>query len=289
MKETEYLIDSMKVFLDQANYDNEQLANVTRLMDVICRQEGEYPISVHLDVDKYNGTGGSAKLNRCRAIDVALDAMYPIFKRAAYNNLEPLDFSTILFYPSQNFSETYNLSDLINTSWIKSQTEIENICKITNAVKDYAAHLSSKSTGGRRLSSSGGILSNIVALFDNYFLEPYFGFTKRLYWEGSNGYETVYNGISSQMGSIKNGLGKGVNRLTSSMSWGNRISKNSSVTTNSTGPIPTPTSAPSASASTTSSSSLTTTTTSTTVVPTVAATTSGPSRVIANSVVSNLS
>lgn len=228
-------------------------------MNTICRPETdiEYPISLNIDVNKYNNTQ-NGKLSRCNSIDEALDAMYPVFKRAAYNRSEPLDFSVIRFYPKSSSNDFYNLTDLINTSWIKSDTQIEHICKITNSVKDYAAaSIRNSSALDRDDKSRVGYLTSVYELVDRLILEPYFGLSRRIYWESNNRYEMVYQGISNQVGNFRHGVGRGYNRL-SSMVWGNRLSTNSSSS------VPVKQAGNTKSFLNASSSSTTTTTTSTT-------------------------
>lgn len=188
LNETEFLIHQIKVFLDEGNYDNEQLANVSMLMDNICRPniDTSYPISVHIDVNKFANASG--KQNRCNAIDDAMDSMYYVFRRSALNRSEPLDFSVILFYPNEtDRSATYNLTDLINTSWIKSETILEHVCGITTATKNYIQSKTTNSTAQARsepLSQAG----RVRALIDyfNSWLDPILGLQKRLYWESTN-------------------------------------------------------------------------------------------------------
>ena len=199
LNETEFLIHQIKVFLDEGNYDNEQLANVSMLMDNICRPniDTSYPISVHIDVNKFANASG--KQNRCNAIDDAMDSMYYVFRRSALNRSEPLDFSVILFYPNEtDRSATYNLTDLINTSWIKSETILEHVCGITTATKNYIQWKANNVTAQPR-SESLGQASRFSSLVDyiNYWLDPVLGLQKRLYWESTN----MWGQFQSRLGS----------------------------------------------------------------------------------------
>lgn len=210
LNETEYLIHQIRAFLDAGNYDNEQLSNVTLLMDNICRpdMDSSYPISVNIDVAKYSNVTG--KENRCRAIDESLDAMYGVFRRASLNKSEPLDFSSIQFYSDPaNKAASYNLTDLINTSWIKSETILEQVCVITNSVKDYVQLRSSNSTAqDRSTQQQVGVLGTVLELIDR-ILEPLLGLQKRLYWDSNNRVELVVSGLNHGLVSIRDGLSKG--------------------------------------------------------------------------------
>jgi hypothetical protein len=221
--ETEYLVNQIRTFLDQGNYDNEQLANVSSLMDTICRTSAEpsYPISVHVDIQSFNSsTNPNAKGTRCRAIDSAMDSMYHVFKRAALNHSEPLDFSSIQFYSNEtDRSAFYNLSDLINTSWITSEVVLEHVCSITNATKEYVQARSSNSTAQSRKQDSTGVSNALFELIDR-LLEPLLGLQKRLYWESTNRLEFLQSRLSSGLGSIRNGIGSGLGRTRSLISWG---------------------------------------------------------------------
>lgn len=213
--ETDYLIEQVKVFLNQTNYDNDQLNNVTALMDSICRRsesEQNYPISLNIDVDKYsNPTTG--KYNRCRAIDEAMNAMFGVFKRAAYNRSEPLDFTVIEFYPNAtNKAANYNLTDLINTSWIKSDFMLEQVCKITDSVKEY---VSQRTNDLDRMDKSqiksqtqqSGMINSLIEFLDR-LLNPILGLQRRLYWEGNNRFEIAYSTIGNGLSGLRNGLGR---------------------------------------------------------------------------------
>lgn len=216
MNETEYLVQQVRSFLDQANYDVEQLSNVSQLMDTIClpsahsspNTDSSYPISVNIDVNKYANLTG--KYNRCRAIDEALDAMYPVFKRAALNRSEDLDFSVIQFYPNAtNRAAFYNLTDLINTAWIKSETILEHVCRITDSVKDYVRVRTTNSTLQERSTQQQqpvGVLGSILGLIDRV-LEPIFGLQRRFYWESTNRMEQLQVQISRGVGNIRDGFG----------------------------------------------------------------------------------
>lgn len=211
LNETEFLVQQMRVFLDQANYDNEQLQNVSALMDNICQRGepgAEYPISAHINVTLYNDPK-IGKHHRCKAIDEAMDSMFTVFKRAAFNKSEPLDFSTILFYPESNDKNIYyNLTDLINTSWIKSDTMLESTCKITDAVKEYVlAHTSNSTAQDRSHQQQSGFINSLIEFLDR-LLNPILGLQKRLYWEGNNRFEMVYSTIGNQLTNWRNSLGK---------------------------------------------------------------------------------
>lgn len=211
MNETEYLIHQIRLFLDEANFDNEQMNNVSKLMDSICQQtevEGSYAVSMHIDVNKYdsanvNTTAKGAKENRCRAIDESMDAMRVVFKRSVFNKSEPLDFSSIKFYPNpKDRSAFYNISDLINTSWIKSEAVLDLVCHITDSVKDYVKLKTAKSQPQERFAAeqSKGVLSYLMD-FLSRILDPILGNQRRLAWEGSNRFEmvamSVRRGLSS--------------------------------------------------------------------------------------------
>lgn len=210
LNETDYLMQQMRVFLDQANYDNEQLANVSALMDLICygpEVDSNYPVSVHVDLKKYENSTG--KQNRCKAIDEAMNAMFGVFKRAAFNKSEPLDFSVIHFYPDPvNTNASYNLTDLINTSWIKSDALIESVCNITKSVKDYVAIRTSNSTAqDRSQQQHTGLINSFIEFLDR-LLNPILGLQKRLYWESNNRLEQAYVTIGGQLSSLRNNLGR---------------------------------------------------------------------------------
>lgn len=234
LNETEYLQHQMKVFLDQGNYNNEHLANITSLMDSICRTDGgqdvRYPISSSLDVDKYTGISG--KGNRCKAIDEVMEAMYPVFKKVSWNNSEPLDFSVIQFYNSTDKQFTYNVTDLINTIWIKSDTPLDLVCEITNPIKHYAASRSRNLATDQRQASKG-VFSTVLDIIDR-LLDPILGLQKRLYWESNTRYEQVYLGLANQLGSLRDGFGKRYNSTVSRLSNMLGRSANSTVIANST-------------------------------------------------------
>lgn len=212
MNETEFLVNQMRLFLNEANYQNEQLLNISALMDNLCRPEpdADYPISLNIDVNMYNHSI-SGKENRCNAIDQALDSMFVVFRRAAVNKSEPLDFSVIQYYPNSNNNESYNLTDLINTVWIKSDTQIEHVCKITNSLKDYVTTRIGNSTTQARIEKPTSAFESLMDLIDRLFLEPLLGLQKRLYWEGNNRIESVYSAMSNQFGNARRGIGSGYN------------------------------------------------------------------------------
>lgn len=246
LNETEFLIHQIGLFFDEARYNNEQLLNVTQLMDEICRQEpdAEYPISAFINVNMYNHSI-IGKENRCHGIDQALDSMYFVFKKAALNNSEPLDFSVIRYFPGPvvNQTESYNLTDLINTIWIKSEAPIENVCAITNSVKRYVLAHTSNSTDIKREGKSSSVFESFFDMIDRVFLEPLLGFQKRLYWEGNNRLEVIYAVLSNQMGNLRNEVGsvvKGTRGYLSSMfsSTPSKKSNLTSTTTNSTKDFP---------------------------------------------------
>lgn len=210
--DTEFLVDQIRLFLDQANYDNEQLANITYLMGTICREsEVDYPISLNIDVNRYNGSKGKAA--RCKGIDRAMDAMFGVFKRAALNKSEPLDFSAIQFSSDSEKSPQdayYNLTDLVNTLWISSETMLDHTCNITKSINEYVQLRTSNSTAQDRSQTavSHGYMSTLLDLIDR-ILDPILGLQKRFYWEGTNRVEVFYNGIGNQLGYLRDGLGKG--------------------------------------------------------------------------------
>lgn len=175
-------------------------------MENICRGESDadlYPISVNIDVDKYTN-GSIGKENRCKAIDEAMDAMSAVFKRAALNSSEPLDFSVIHFYPNaSNKAASYNLTDLINTSWIKSETIIEHVRKITGSGKDYVAHISDRRQDPSTIKTFGQRFMEFI----DRLLEPILGQQRRLYWESTNRYEQIYSGLSNQLAHLRSGIG----------------------------------------------------------------------------------
>lgn len=200
MNETEFLVHQVRAFLDAGNYDNEQLSNVSSLMDNICQlppednanQDSTYPISVNINVTQYSNASGKAY--RCRAIDESMDAMYSVFRRAALNKSEPLDFSVIQFYPNAtNRAASYNLTDLINTSWIKSDTLLEHVCKITDSVKLYVQMRSSNSTAQDRAQQSG-VFTTLMDFIDR-ILDPILGVQKRLFWDSNNQVELIASAI----------------------------------------------------------------------------------------------
>lgn len=236
----------MKTFLDQGSYSNEQLSNVTALMDDICRAESDtnYTVSTHIDINKFHNNHTEGKANRCQAIDDSLDSMYYVFKRAALNRSEPLDFSMIKFYPNAtDRNSSYGLVDLINTSWIQSDTLLEHVCNITDSVKRYvqeraaavtnstssssspspaAAAASSSSAGVGSISGSSSTIADkraehqprrVVVVFNTVFdmidrvLDPILGLQKRLMWETTNSLQMTQNRISSGLGSIRDGFG----------------------------------------------------------------------------------
>ena len=227
LNETEYLIYQIRTFLDQGNYDNQQLANLTALMDDVCRSDIDqsYPISVNIDVNKFGNNNTEGKANRCQAIDDALDSMFYVFKRAALNRSEPLDFSVIQYYPNAtDTTKFYNLTDLINTSWIKSETLLEHVCNITDSVKRYVqarvmASSNSNSSAEQQHSARAGaadkrneqparvgVFTTIFDMIDR-ILDPLLGLQKRLMWESNNRLEMVGNRLSSGLGAVRDGFG----------------------------------------------------------------------------------
>lgn len=185
-------------------------------MDNIClpsthlnpNSDSTYPISVFIDVNKYGNASG--KDHRCRAIDEALDAMYPVFKRAAFNRSQDLDFSTIQFFPNPaNRTAFYNLTDLINTAWIKSETILEHVCRITDSVKDYVRVKTANSTLLERSTPQQqpvSLLGSILGLIDRV-LEPIFGLQRRFYWESTNRMEQLQVQLSRGVGNLRDGFG----------------------------------------------------------------------------------
>lgn len=232
--ELDFLVNQMRLFLDQANYDNEQLANISALMDNICfrtdKNENSYPISMNIDVSKYN------KDTRCKAIDEAMDAMYYVFKRASLNKSEPLDFSVIQFYPNATNKEaSFHLTDLINTSWIKAEVMLEHVCKITDSVKEYVQSRSSNSTAqDRSQQQHSGYINSMMDFLDR-LLDPILGPSRRFYLEGTNTVEIVYSTLSNQLGNLRDSIGsryKSTRGRLASMFTSNQL--NSTVATNST-------------------------------------------------------
>lgn len=215
MSDTQFLVNEMKTFFDQGNYDNEQLANVSALMDSICRLQGnsQYEVSVGINVSLYEDPV-RGKENRCNAIEQAMDAMYHVFRRTALNRSEPLDFSSIQFYSNAtDRSSTYNLTDLINVSWIHSSIEVEAVCKITDPIKEYVAMRSSNATVQVRADAPlrGGPVSALVELM-NRWLDPILGLRRRLYWESSNRLSQIQTRLSSGMGSVRDAIGSSLGR-----------------------------------------------------------------------------
>lgn len=209
----EFFVDQIRLFLDQANYDNEQLANITQLMGTICRSEleSDYPVSMQIDLNRYQNSTGKAI--RCRGIDRVMDSMFGVFKRAALNKSEPLDFSSIQ-YPSEIENSPkdayYNLTDLINVMWISAEAPLDLTCNITGAINEYVRLRTSNSTAQDRsqLVTPHGYLGSLLEFIDR-LLDPILGLQKRFYWEGSNRVEVVYIGIGNQLGYLRDGLGKG--------------------------------------------------------------------------------
>lgn len=234
INETEYLIKQTKVFLDQANYDNEQLANVTNLMDTICRLDNStYPVSSHINVTKYARATPWGKENRCKSIDEVLDAMFPMLKRAALNHSEPLDFSSVLFYPNaSDDSASYNLTDLINTSWIEAEAWMESVCHITDMIKEYVQLKGNNSIAQDRASqqSHSGFFYSLLDMIDR-ILDPIFGIQKRFYWESNNRLGMAYSSLSNQLGNLRDGFGSRIK------SGRNRISNLFASSANSTKPM----------------------------------------------------
>lgn len=233
LTETDYLVNTMEAFLDEANLENEQLLNVSALMDNICRTapsenaDLNYPISLNIDVNKYSNS--TNKPNRCAAIDDIFASMYPVFKRAAYNKSEPLDFSVIKFYPdSKNKAAYYNLTDLINTSWIKSETVLENVCRITDSVKAHVNLLVAKSSPQKRAENqkSVGFFMSIFNYFDA-LLEPIFGLSRRASWISAEFYERSTNRAKSTFNSATSAVNSGLKKTTSSITGLFRSSANS--------------------------------------------------------------
>lgn len=208
--ETDYLVNQMTAFLKEGSYDNEQYANVTALMNDICQINANqtYAVSVSIDVEKY--TNASGKPNRCKAIDMALDSMFYVFKRSAMNKSEPLDFSSIKFKADKGGSDSfYNLTDLINTSWIRSETVLEHVCNITDSIKEFVRNQSFNSTAQDRSQSSNSYLTSIVEYL-NQLLDPIFGFQRRLYLEGTNRIQRIYYSVGNGVATISSGVRKGV-------------------------------------------------------------------------------
>jgi len=261
-------------------------------MDNICRSDIDqsYPISVHIDVNKFSNNHTDGKANRCQAIDDALDSMYYVFKRAALNRSEPLDFSTIQFYPNiTDRSAYYNLTDLINTSWIKSETILEHVCNITDSIKRYVQARISSNTN-TTLSSNGsgnnnkaadkrteqqpprvGVFTTIFDIIDR-FLDPILGLQKRLILESNSRLELMQNRLSSGLGSIRDGFGTRIkstrDRLSSIFTSSSNSTVASSKTVNATSGLQVPMNA----TNLTSASTMAITSTTTTMAPKYAST-----------------
>lgn len=207
VSETDYLINQVRSFLDQANLDNEQMANVSALMDKFCvhdLQDGNYPISQAIDIDKYN-----AKSERCQAIDDAMDAMFLVLKRAAFNRSEPLDFSTIQWHPQANDTKNfYNLTDLVNTSWIKAGVTLDDTCRITDSVKEYAEMRRNRYSVQDRNQQPVGVLRSLMEFLDSY-LNGLLGVQKRMLLDTMTRFEMLQQSIGNQLGNLRQGIGKG--------------------------------------------------------------------------------
>lgn len=208
----------MRLFLDEANLDNEQLANVSSLMDSICiRSDAEaYPISVHLDVEKFsNAKNGSnvGKMLRCKGLDQVMDNMYVAFKRSALNKTEPLDFTGIKFYTDAAKQNYFTVIDLINTIWIKSEAHLELVCRITDSVKTYVQQKSAKLKIENRAQRPSGVTSYMADII-NSILDSLLGLQKRLYWESTNRYEQLWSRLSSMFTSSNTTTKAGVSNKT---------------------------------------------------------------------------
>jgi hypothetical protein len=218
LNETEYLTNQIKSFLDHADYDNEQLANISSLIDTICLSNNidpsPYLISVHVDIPSFNSSiNTNAKDTRCEAINKVADTMYHVFRRAALNRSEPLDFSSIRFYPNEtDKSAFYNLTDLINISWIMSEVALEKVCSITDATKDYIKAKSSSLNAQPRQQNSDKASSNSFLDLFNRFLERILGIQKQFYWESTNRFEYIQSRLSNGLSSVRDGIGYGLGR-----------------------------------------------------------------------------
>lgn len=163
----EYLIYRITDLLDQGNFKPEQLANLARLASDICRADtSQYELSPYIDLELFVDPKTSVAA-RCQAIDVTMDAMYPVFRRSMLDKSVPLDFSIIQFHadPSSNETATYNLTELINTTWLLSPISFAQICKITDSIKEY---VEAKMVGSQQMV----VVSNLSSLplnetFDN--------------------------------------------------------------------------------------------------------------------------
>lgn len=234
LTENDYLVHQVRMFLEQGNYEQEQLQNMSALMDKICQSEdGEnnYAISTHLDLNKYNGTSG--KVNRCRAIDDVMEAMYPLFKKASLNKSEPLDFASIQLFETDK-TKSYPVVDLINTIWIKAEVPLDVICSITNPIKVYSTTRVTNSTAQDRSShQTKGVFNTVLDMIDR-LLDPILGLQKRLFWESNTRYEQVYSGLAYQLNNLRDGFGKRYSNTKKTLSGLLGMSTNSTMNANST-------------------------------------------------------
>lgn len=205
LNESEYLLSTMRYFIDQGHYDNEHLANVSLFLDTICKPGFEkvmaYNMTTNIDPDLYRSEKGKKK--RCRAVEVSLDSIYEIFRRPALNHQEPMDFSEPQFYANETMKlahKGYNLSDLINVAWIMSETPIDHTCSLTNSLKSYIAEKSANSTAQDRSQQASGTASSYMsslANFMNRLLDGLFGIQRRVYWESTNRGEQLFHGLGN--------------------------------------------------------------------------------------------
>lgn len=208
MNETGYLLKQMTNFLDYADFDNEQLANVSHLMDAICLKNSvDYPISTKINTTLFR----DSKKARCQAIDDAMNQMYPIFKRASANKTEKLDFSSILFYTNltnKSMSSSYGLVDLINTSWISSNTTVEKVCSLTNKLKSFVSTKIASKPAQRRgleqMPQQNKFVTSVRDLFST-FLDNFLWLQRRAYWESSTRLQQLIANFELGASSLANG------------------------------------------------------------------------------------
>lgn len=209
LTESAYLVRQVITFLEQGSYENEQLASVTALMDRICQtgNSSSYTISTNINIDQYSNETG--KVNRCRAIDEALDPMFYVFRKAALNKSEPIDFSTIVFRANSSDPERkYGLIDLINTSWIKSEAPLQTICMITDGIKAYTQGPRKTPAQDRSQSVEQNYAQRLYQ-FLNGLLDPVIGFQRRLYLDSTNRFELFTTSLGNGYEVVRSGVAKG--------------------------------------------------------------------------------
>lgn len=186
----------MKTFLNTADYLPEQTTGLMTLFDDICGDKySEIPVSDAVPLKLFK----TDKAVRCKAIDDAMDRMYPIFKSAAFNKSERMDFSTIMFpnTTDSTYVGYYNLSDLILTSWIHSNTSITNVCSITDQMRGFL----NRKTGERReynVSTHQTMTSTLMAYLES-FIDRFISMNRSAYWEGSTFWQQFFNALRARM------------------------------------------------------------------------------------------